>query len=82
MLDKYWRPKAASHGTLAAAAVPSSLKTETTKAEMPNEGDKMLLVIHPYGGVSLLSEGTGLYEGMQAVEVEVKAVKKVTLSVE
>jgi hypothetical protein len=70
----YWKPIVSGIGN-AGASISNALQAPQTPVELPEVGTKMLLVIHPYGGVSVV-DGDNLVGGMDVVEVEVTAIKK------
>jgi hypothetical protein len=82
---EYWKPKSGGLGNVAssdAALVPSSKgQYQEPKAELPEVGAKILLVIHPYGGASLV-DGEKMIGGLDVVEVEVTAIKKSKTTIE
>ena len=64
------------------SGLSSALTEAGSKNELPNVGDTMYILSHEWGGHTVLSGELHARANTDVIVVEVKAIKKVKLSVE
>jgi hypothetical protein len=50
--------------------------------ELPPIGETMQILVHSYGGFSVIFEGSQIPNDAEVIEVEVKAIKKAKVTLE
>jgi hypothetical protein len=78
---QYCKPSLSQNSTSTVGSAVAGEAVEHQQIELPIVGDKFLLNVSPFGSVRLV-DPDHIYSGQQLVEVEVKAIKKVNVSIE
>lgn len=74
-----WFPK--NNVGLGASSMSQSKNYIQPKPELPEVGDTVLIATLPYGN-HVIGEGSQVPNGTDVIELEVKAIKKATLTIE
>lgn len=78
---EYWKPNIPQPLGAALQASPGGSNYQEPKMQLPNVGDTILLAITNWGGVNIVDTTMQVMaSGAEYVEVEVKAIRKATVT--